>query len=311
MRCPSDHSSNDNSNNDHNNCSNHDNGHDHDQPQQPQSQQQFPTPTSTPPHPTTLSRVGITLWHFLEEDQGAGRCYRGTVKALRASNCIVEYDLAERFPEAHHGGSSWEGKRGCNGNSPVSSAKAGDRGSGGGGGGGRGDSAWNGTGRVGSGGSGEPGTWAGGFRASSCEEVEPFRVTLPRSQLSTLVLNGKSPAAAKLAAHGVVCEVRWFVLVGFSGGVGGDVGVGFCGGGVVVVCVCVCFLLLIVPDEWVKVRPKLTAQHLCPVSMVGFGGVFVVVVTVGAVLAVMAVGVAVMVVVVVVMMWMVVLVVML
>lgn len=32
-------------------------------------------------------------------------------------------------------------------------------------------------------------------------------MTLPRSQLSTLILNGKSPAAAKLAAHGVVCEV--------------------------------------------------------------------------------------------------------
>lgn len=32
-------------------------------------------------------------------------------------------------------------------------------------------------------------------------------MTLPKSQLSTLILNGKSPAAAKLAAHGVVCEV--------------------------------------------------------------------------------------------------------
>ena len=38
-------------------------------------------------------------------------------------------------------------------------------------------------------------------------------MTLPRSQLSTLVLNGKSPAAAKLAAHGVVCEVCLMVLV--------------------------------------------------------------------------------------------------
>ncbi|CAM9450189.1 unnamed protein product, partial [Ectocarpus sp. 12 AP-2014] len=51
------------------------------------------------------------------------------------------------------------------------------------------------------------GRWSRNFRASSCEEVEPFRVTLPKTQLSTLILNGKSPAAAKLAAHGVVCEV--------------------------------------------------------------------------------------------------------
>lgn len=49
--------------------------------------------------------------------------------------------------------------------------------------------------------------WATEPHAS--EEVESFRVTLPRSQLSTLVLNGGSPAAAKLAAHGVVCEVSF------------------------------------------------------------------------------------------------------
>lgn len=42
---------------------------------------------------------------------------------------------------------------------------------------------------------------------NSHPQVEPFRVTLPKTQLSTLILNGKSPAAAKLAAHGVVCEV--------------------------------------------------------------------------------------------------------
>ncbi|CAN0071866.1 unnamed protein product, partial [Ectocarpus fasciculatus] len=54
-------------------------------------------------------RVGMTLWHFLEEDHGAGRCYHGTVKALRgASNCIVEYDLAERFPEPHGRDGSWD-----------------------------------------------------------------------------------------------------------------------------------------------------------------------------------------------------------
>lgn len=58
----------------------------------------------------------------------------------------------------------------------------------------------------------DEGSWASGYHAS--EEVEPFRVTLPRAQLSTLVLNGRSPAAAKLAAHGVVCEVRFSFTVG-------------------------------------------------------------------------------------------------
>lgn len=54
-------------------------------------------------------RVGMSLWHFLEEDQGAGRCYHGSVKALRgASNCIVEYTLAERFPESQGRNASWD-----------------------------------------------------------------------------------------------------------------------------------------------------------------------------------------------------------
>ncbi|CAM9274578.1 unnamed protein product [Ectocarpus sp. 6 AP-2014] len=138
-------------------------------------------------------RVGMTLWHFLEEDHGAGRCYHGTVKALRgASNCIVEYDLAERFPEPHGRDGSWDAGGGS------AAAR--------GGGSSNGDSAaggWSGAGSH----LDSEGRWSRNFRASSCEEVEPFRVTLPKTQLSTLILNGKSPAAAKLAAHGVVCEV--------------------------------------------------------------------------------------------------------
>lgn len=158
----------------------------------------------------------MTLWHFLEEDHGAGRCYYGTVKAVRASNCIVEYDHAERLPEPHRRNASWDGKWACtvnsgadsNGTATISSGKN-LRGSGNGveDGVGEDGGGWSGTGRGGAGGSAGGAGWAG-FRASMCEEVEAFRVTLPRSQLSTLVLNGKSPAAAKLAAHGVVCEVR-------------------------------------------------------------------------------------------------------
>ena len=152
----------------------------------------------------------MTLWHFLEEDNGAGRCYLGTIKAIRVSNCIVEYDRAERLPGPHSRGSSWGGRGGYTAVEESGSASTwvGTRG----GGGWRcprkgGDRALGG-GIGGRGGRGRGGEreWTG-FRAFACEEVEPFRVTLPRSQLSTLVINGKSPAAAKLAAHGVVCEV--------------------------------------------------------------------------------------------------------
>lgn len=108
----------------------------------------------------------------MEEDHGPGRCYAGTVKAIRPNaQCVVEYDKVERdIP----GGCS--SRRGLAGERGLNARLAGY------------------------------GEWANALHPS--EDVEAFRVTLPRSQLSTLVLNGRSPAAAKLAAHGVVCEVR-------------------------------------------------------------------------------------------------------
>lgn len=119
-----------------------------------------------------ITRVGTTLWHYMDEDGEVGRCYAGTVKAIRPNNqCVVEYDRAEREIPAMF----------------SSSTRAGD-------------------GRLSARMAGIEG-WADALQDS--EEVEAFRVTLPRSQLSTLVLNGRSPAAAKLAAHGVVCEVSF------------------------------------------------------------------------------------------------------
>lgn len=57
-----------------------------------------------------FGRVGITLWHFLEEDQGVGRCYYGTVKTLRSTQCIVEYDRAERLSESPRAGGAQRGQ---------------------------------------------------------------------------------------------------------------------------------------------------------------------------------------------------------
>lgn len=166
----------------------------------------------------------------MEEDSSAGRCYFGSVKSLRAGgNCMVEYDRAERFPpqksHSHHrmkansidsqqkrgrnggltGSSREEGLRGSNENCSCNEERSGN--------GGERGSGWSDTGgrsnEEGSNGEEDGGAGWSGCKASAFEEVEePFRVTLPRSQLSTLVLNGKSPAAAKLAAHGVICEVR-------------------------------------------------------------------------------------------------------
>lgn len=160
-----------------------------------------------------INRVGTALWHYLEEDNGSSRCYLGTIKAIRAINCIVEYDRAERLPDPLRRGPpfpsypasktktknnpSWDEKRGYHNGGSVSSR-------------GRGERAPNGGtvgGRRGCGRRDARAGWAGYRLSAYEEEVKPFRVTLPRSQLSTLVINGKSPAAAKLAAHGVVCEV--------------------------------------------------------------------------------------------------------
>lgn len=107
-------------------------------------------------------RVGMSLWHFLEEEHGAGRCYHGTVKALRASNCIVEYDLAERFPESGRNPypPPWDNATSSFDADASSGARTGL---------GTGDTDagdWNGAGnRV----DGRGGTL--GVRASSCEEV--------------------------------------------------------------------------------------------------------------------------------------------
>lgn len=121
-------------------------------------------------------RVGMSLWHFLEEDHGAGRCYHGTVKAVRgahASVCVVEYDVAERFPESSGRNPTWGGGSHHNGPSasPASPRRGAGRHNNGSGGGGDRSSAegggWSGAGaRLDSGGG-----WTGGVRAASCEEV--------------------------------------------------------------------------------------------------------------------------------------------
>lgn len=115
----------------------------------------------------------MTLWHFLEEEHGAGRCYHGTVKALRGgSNCIVEYDVAERFPESNGRNPSWDANGSpSNGSRAGAGAYRGRRRRSNGGGaeeeGQEEEGGWSGAGgRLDT-----AGGWTGGVRAGSCEEV--------------------------------------------------------------------------------------------------------------------------------------------